>query len=83
MAPKNRTVVIKLGGSVITDKSAAFKANYRSMNAIATELAKVRDRLILLNGAGSFGHIPVKQYGLDKGFSREDKEFCKNKTTIA
>ena len=71
MAPKRRTVVIKLGGSVITDKSVAFKANYRSMNAIARQLAKVRDRLILLNGAGSFGHIPVKQYGLDKGFSRD------------
>jgi isopentenyl phosphate kinase len=64
-------VVIKLGGSVITDKRLAFKANYRSMNSIAKELTRVRDRLILLNGAGSFGHIPVKRYGLDKGFSRE------------
>ena len=71
MAPRNRTVVIKLGGSVITDKRLAFRANYRSMNAIARELAKVRDRMILLNGAGSFGHIPVKQYELDKGFSRD------------
>lgn len=70
MARKGRTVIIKLGGSVITDKRLAFKANYRSMHRIARELARVRDRLILLNGAGSFGHIPVKRSGLDKGFSR-------------
>jgi len=71
LARSSRTVVIKLGGSVITDKRLAFKADLRSMHRIARELARVRDRLILLNGAGSFGHIPVKRFGLDEGFSRE------------
>jgi len=70
LARKDRTVIIKLGGSVITDKRLAFKANYRSMHKIARTLAQIRDRFILLNGAGSFGHIPVKRSGLDKGFSR-------------
>ena len=71
MARKSKTVIIKLGGSVITDKRVAFKADYRSIHRIARELARIRYRLILLNGAGSFGHIPVKRSGLDKGFSRE------------
>jgi len=62
-------VLIKLGGSVITDKKHAFRANYRSMHRIARELAKRRERFVLLNGAGSFGHIPVKQHQLDYGFS--------------
>jgi len=62
-------VLIKLGGSVITDKKHAFRANYRSMHRIARELAKRRERLVLLNGAGSFGHIPVKQHRLDYGFN--------------
>jgi isopentenyl phosphate kinase len=70
LARKSRTVIVKLGGSVITDKRAAFKANHQSMHRIARELTRVRDRLIILNGAGSFGHIPVKRSGLDKGFSR-------------
>jgi isopentenyl phosphate kinase len=83
LAPKSRTVVIKLGGSVITDKRVAFKADYRSMNAIARELAKVRDTLILLNGAGSFGHILVKQYGLDRGFSRRKiRSFARTKLQL-
>ena len=70
MARKVRTVVVKLGGSVITDKRLAFRANYRSMHNIARTLVRVRDKLVLLNGAGSFGHIPVKRSGLDMGFSR-------------
>ncbi len=70
MTRKTRTVIIKLGGSVITNKGLAFRANYRAMHEIAKELTKVRDRLVLLNGAGSFGHIPVKRSALDKGFSK-------------
>lgn len=70
MARSSRTVIIKLGGSVITDKRLAFKPDRRSMHRIATELAKLPDRLILFNGAGSFGHIPVKRFGLDEGFSK-------------
>ena len=62
MARSSRTVIIKLGGSVITDKRLAFKPDRRSMHRIATELAKLPDRLILFNGAGSFGHIPVKRF---------------------
>jgi isopentenyl phosphate kinase len=83
LARKIKTVIIKLGGSVITDKRLAFKANFRSMNRIARELARVRDRLILLNGAGSFGHIPVKRYGLDKGFSKQKiRSFARTKLQL-
>jgi len=68
---RHKTVVIKLGGSVITDKKRAFKANPPSIHRIARELARRRERLVLLNGAGSFGHIPVKRHGLDMGFSAQ------------
>ena len=78
-----RTVIIKLGGSVITDKGLAFKANYRSMHRIAKELAGLTERLVILNGAGSFGHIPVKQWGLDEGFSRKKtRPFAKTKLQL-
>lgn len=68
---KRRTVIIKLGGSVITDKKRASRANLDSIHRIARELAKRKERLVLLNGAGSFGHIPVKRCGLDRGFSAQ------------
>jgi isopentenyl phosphate kinase len=44
-----------------------------SIHRIAKELAKRKERLILFNGAGSFGHIPVKRYGLDHGFRVEKR----------
>jgi isopentenyl phosphate kinase len=83
MGHAGRTVVIKLGGSVITDKGLAFKANYRSMHRIAKELAGLKERLLVLNGAGSFGHIPVKRWGLDHGFNRKKtNHFAKTKLQL-
>jgi isopentenyl phosphate kinase len=83
LAGRNRTVIIKLGGSVITDKRLAFRANIRSMHRIAKEVARIRARLVLLNGAGSFGHIPVKRFGLDKGFSRnKTRAFAETKLQL-
>lgn len=43
------------------------------MHRIARELARRKERMILLNGAGSFGHIPVRRYALDAGFTRQKK----------
>ena len=83
LARSSRTVIIKLGGSVITDKRLAFKADRRSMHRIATELARLPDRLILFNGAGSFGHIPVKRFGLDEGFSKaKTRRFANTKLQL-
>lgn len=73
MKKTHGVVLIKLGGSVITDKRQASKPNRHSMHAIATELARRSERMILLNGAGSFGHIPVRRHRLDEGFSQQKK----------
>jgi isopentenyl phosphate kinase len=83
LAHKGRILIVKLGGSVITDKRLPFKADISSMHRIAKELARVQDRLILLNGAGSFGHIPVKRFGLDEGFAkRKVGNFAKTKLQL-
>ena len=83
MARKSRIVIVKLGGSVITDKRRAFKADLRSMHRIGKELARVPDKLILLNGAGSFGHIPVKRFRLDEGSSkRKARSFARTKLQL-
>ena len=83
MRGSDRIVVIKLGGSVITEKKHAFTANPASINRIARELAKRKEHLILLNGAGSFGHIPVKRYGLDQGYKvRKKAAFARTKLQL-
>lgn len=58
-------VVVKLGGSVITRKNEVEKIRPKVLARLAREVAEVPDRrVILLHGAGSFGHPGAKRFGL-------------------
>lgn len=60
-------LILKIGGSVITDKSvgAVNKAKFGEIERIARDIAEnLRDKLILVHGVGSFGHPHVVRYGL-------------------
>jgi isopentenyl phosphate kinase len=63
--------VIKLGGSVVTDKGSDQLAVRRDVvRRLAGEIATSRiDRLVLVHGAGSFGHRIVKRTGIDSGIA--------------
>jgi isopentenyl phosphate kinase len=61
-------LIIKLGGSAITDKRRGCVAKRKVIDEISGEVAKVKERLILIHGAGSFGHPIVKEYGIHLGF---------------
>lgn len=59
--------LLKLGGSLITDKASARTLRVETLNRIAREIAAYHGenpdaRLILGHGSGSFGHIPAKKY---------------------
>ena len=56
-------IIVKLGGAAITDKTRLSVIKRRAIASIARVLAKHRD-YIIVHGAGSFGHIPVKKYNL-------------------
>jgi len=65
-------IILKIGGSVITDKfSPRPKVNYKNLKRIAKEIASAYDKekmsLIIIHGAGSYGHNIVKKTGIDKG----------------
>ena len=60
--------LIKLGGSVITQKSKKQHFNQHIMDQLATEIQKANTPLILIHGAGSFGHITAQEYALNDGF---------------
>ena len=69
---KNETVFLKLGGSLITDKSTPETAHPEVLAQAAQEIAEARRdhpglRLLLGHGSGSFGHIPARQYGTRRG----------------
>jgi isopentenyl phosphate kinase len=63
--PSAGIVIVKLGGSVITRKREVEKLRPKVLARLAREVAEVRDRrVVLLHGAGSFGHPGASRFGL-------------------
>lgn len=65
------TRVLKIGGSILTDKSRYLAARPDEITRVAKEIAIHPDDVVLVHGAGSFGHIPAKKYGLPREFNRQ------------
>jgi isopentenyl phosphate kinase len=63
-------IVIKLGGSALTNKTRIYTPRISVIHSAATQVATVsRYRsIILVYGAGSYGHIPVQKHGLQHGW---------------
>jgi len=79
--------VLKLGGSILTQKDGYAKANTHNINALAKMLGKVwsdgeRD-IILIHGAGSFGHPHVVKYNLNDGVHTPEQKLGAAETHLA
>ena len=66
------TVFLKLGGSLITDKTRAYTARHETIARLASEVRQALDtardiRLLIGHGAGSFGHWAARPYGTREG----------------
>ena len=66
------TVILKLGGSVITDKSGECTIDHVHLRGIAAQVA-ARDTaaLVLVHGAGSCGHPEARRYRINEGLDAE------------
>lgn len=68
-------VLLKLGGSILTDKSADCAINRESLATIAAAVAAARtEGIVIVHGAGSCGHPEAKRYHLDEGASAGQTE---------
>ena len=67
-------IVLKLGGSVISDKSKPYSLRVQLLKEIAPILRKYSGKLILVHGGGSFGHPKVKEI-VEKGFDLRTKGY--------
>lgn len=67
-ATASRLFIVKVGGSVITKKDELATPKLESMDRIALEISRIRDRLLLIHGAGSYGHPIAAKYRLKDGF---------------
>ncbi|KAG5970551.1 hypothetical protein E4U55_001615 [Claviceps digitariae] len=69
------TVVVKLGGAALTDKANPDTLS-ASLDTLADNIARVYQtqlrphgkRLVLIHGAGSFGHPPAKKFQVKTGW---------------
>lgn len=64
---------MKIGGSVLTNKSGDCAIDYQCLARIAEDISEGKiQSLLLVHGAGSCGHPQARQYHLDQGLSREN-----------
>ncbi|MDP2649261.1 MAG: isopentenyl phosphate kinase [bacterium] len=70
MEKNNKNVIlIKLGGSVITDKNTPYKARVDMIKRLAVEIKSSQiTSLVLAHGSGSFAHTSAQKYGGKKGY---------------
>ncbi len=59
-----RVVIVKLGGSVITDKSKPYSYRPDVASALAEEIASSDEKVVVVHGGGSYGHTAAKQQGI-------------------
>jgi isopentenyl phosphate kinase len=62
-------IIIKTGGSAITDKNIPYIPRKGVMREVAEQLSHYDHGIILVHGGGSFGHHRAKKYKLHRGFS--------------
>jgi isopentenyl phosphate kinase len=70
MSASMEVVLVKLGGSLITDKRRPERARIEVIERLARELEEIGQdgvRLILGHGSGSFGHVAAARYGIHEG----------------
>jgi isopentenyl phosphate kinase len=61
-------ILLKLGGSVITDKKTDCAVNHDQLSFIASAISRAgTGGMVIIHGAGSCGHPEAKRYQLDKG----------------
>ena len=73
-----KLILIKLGGSVITDKSKPFTARRGVIRRLAKEIKTAKEKLgedtlfLIGHGGGSFPHVPAAKYQTHKGLVNKD-----------
>ena len=71
---QRETVILKVGGSVITDKNNELAPQTQVMNRLAEEIQKANVKnLVIVHGGGSFGHPTAQKYAIKDGL-KDDKQ---------
>lgn len=85
-------IILKIGGSILTNKdSHESEIDSESLKRIACEIKSSLDisdkEMIIVHGAGSFGHPPAKEYKIGEAFDESEYPqkrigFCKTQNAV-
>ncbi|MBE6491893.1 MAG: isopentenyl phosphate kinase family protein [Methanobrevibacter sp.] len=84
-------IILKIGGSILTNKNAVSEVDTKSLKRIASEIKSSLDNsfkeLIIVHGAGSFGHPPAKKYKIGEKFDQSEYPqkrigFCETQNAV-
>ncbi|TAJ43376.1 isopentenyl phosphate kinase [Methanofollis fontis] len=66
--------LLKLGGSIVTDKGGGGGIDHARLAAIAREIAERGDaHLVIVHGAGSCGHPEAQEYRIQEGVDLQNR----------
>ena len=69
-------IILKIGGSILTNKDSTSEVDELSLKRIASEIKSSMDtspkHLVIVHGAGSFGHPPAKKYKIGEAFDESE-----------
>ena len=57
-------ILIKLGGSIITNKEKPLSARRKTIDNILNQIKRIREPMILVHGGGSYGHYWSVKYDM-------------------
>ena len=68
-----KPTVLKLGGSVITNKAKTLTPSLPTIERLTKEISRANiSPLVLVHGGGSFGHPLAKRYAIKEGYRKGD-----------
>ena len=65
----NEVVILKLGGSLLTDKNKPFSIRKEVVNMSIKQIITSKKKVIIIHGGGSFGHPVAKTYKISGGLN--------------
>jgi len=65
---KKAIILLKLGGSLLTDKNVPFSIRDDVVKSAIQQIIAANEKIIIIHGGGSFGHPLAKKYDITKGF---------------
>lgn len=65
-------IILKLGGSVITDKFSKGIINYQVISTLSSLLSGIKKKIVLIHGAGSLGHPEAKKWNIVNGITPQN-----------